>query len=256
MPIQVSDDAGRRTITIDRPEAKNAMTIEMAADLADAIEETTPADHDVVVLEGAGDTFSAGGDVVAMADRGADVREEYERIADSFGRIVEAAMSSPVPIVAKVRGDAIGAGLSLVAITDLAYAAEDVRFSVAFVRVGLVPDTGGSVLLPHLIGLRETKRLALTGEFFDGEAAAEMGLLTATVPDEDLDDTVEAAVAALEERPTRTLGMIKEAIHGGLGRDWRSALEHENHVQAQARDTEAHANALEAFMSRSADHEE
>jgi len=251
MPISVTDDDdGLRRITIDRPEARNALTLSMDADIADAIEDASPEEHHAILLEGAGESFCAGGDVVAMQERGTDVREEYERIASTFGRIVEAAMTAPVPIVAKVQGDAVGAGLSLVAVSDLAYAAESARFSVAFVRVGLVPDTGGSVLLPHLIGLRETKRLALTGEFFDGREAAELGLVTEAVPDDDLNATVDAALSTLESRPTRIVGLIKEAIHGGLGRDWRAALEHENQVQAQARDTVDHERAIAAFLER------
>ncbi|MFW6003355.1 MAG: enoyl-CoA hydratase/isomerase family protein [Halanaeroarchaeum sp.] len=246
----VSDDDGLRRITIDRPEARNALTLGMAADIADAIESATPADHYAILLEGAGESFSAGGDVVAMQEGGADVREEFERIADTFGRVVEAAMTADVPIVAKVQGDAIGAGLSLAAVSDLAYASDSARFSVAFVRVGLVPDTGGSVLLPHLVGLRETKRLALTGEFFDGTEAASLGLVTDAVPEGELDAVVDDALETLADQPTRIVGLIREAIHGGLGRDWRSALEHENQVQAQARDTQEHTAAVQRFVDR------
>ncbi|WP_396266427.1 enoyl-CoA hydratase/isomerase family protein [Halanaeroarchaeum sp. HSR-CO] len=248
--MTVSDDDGLRRITIDRPEARNALTLGMAADIADAIETAEPADHYAILLEGVGESFSAGGDVVAMQNRGTDVRAEFERIADTFGRVVEAAMTADVPIVAKVQGDAIGAGLSLVAVSDLAYASTDARFSVAFVRVGLVPDTGGSVLLPHLIGLRETKRLALTGEFFDGTEAADLGLVTDAVPADQLDDIVDDMLDTLADQPTRIVGLIREAIHGGIGRDWRSALEHENQIQAQARDTVEHAESVQAFVER------
>lgn len=250
MSIIVSEDDGVRRITIDRPEARNALTLGMARDIADAIATAEPEVHDAILLEGADGSFSAGGDVVAMQERGSDVRAEYERIAETFGKVVEEAMTADVPIVAKVRGDAIGAGLSLAAVSDLAYASESARFSVAFVRVGLVPDTGGSVLLPHLVGLRETKRLALTGEFFDGSEAAAIGLVTDAVPDSELDGVVDDALDTLAEKPTRILGLIRETVHGGLGRDWRSALEHENQVQAQARDTDEHAEAVQAFVER------
>ncbi|MFB6081448.1 MAG: enoyl-CoA hydratase/isomerase family protein [Halanaeroarchaeum sp.] len=248
--MDVTDDAGLRTITIDRPAARNALTLSMAGDIADALETADPDDHDAVLLRGAGQSFSAGGDVVAMQDRGEDVRAEYEAIAGTFGRIVEAAMETPVPVVAKVRGDAIGAGLSLAAVSDLAFAAESARFSVAFVRVGLVPDTGGSVLLPHLVGLREAKRLALTGAFFDGRTAADIGVVTEAVPEADLDDAVDEALATLREHPTRTMGLIKDALHGSLGRDWRDALERETHIQAQARTTDEHDVALQSFLER------
>lgn len=250
MSIDVADGDGVRRITIDRPEARNALTISMASEIADAIEGTSPAAHDAILLSGTGDSFCAGGDVVAMQNRGPDVRDEFDRIANSFGRIVEAAMTASVPIVAKIQGDAIGAGLSLAAVSDFAYATESARFSVAFVRVGLVPDTGGSVLLPHLIGLRETKQLALTGEFFDGTKAADLGLITAAVESDELDPVVQETIATLGSQPTRTLGLIREAIHSGLGRSWREALEKENQIQAQARDTADHAEAVETFVER------
>ncbi|MFB6134217.1 MAG: enoyl-CoA hydratase/isomerase family protein [Halanaeroarchaeum sp.] len=248
--MAISDDDGLRRIQIDREEARNALTLSMAGDIADAIEEASAEEHSAILLEGAGDTFCAGGDVVAMQERARDVRTEFDRIAETFGRVVEAAMTSQVPIVAKIDGEAFGAGLSLAAVSDLAYASESAVFSVAFVRVGLVPDTGGSVLLPHLIGLRETKRLAFTGETFDGTHAADIGLVNAAVPEARLDDVVDDAVRSLESKPTRILGLTKEAIHGGLGRDWRTALEHENHVQAQARDTGDHEEAVADFVSR------
>lgn len=250
MSIAIADESGLRRIRIERQEARNALTLSMAADIADAIEATTPEDQYAILLEGAGDAFCAGGDVVAMQERGPDVRTEFDRIAATFGRIVEAAMTAHVPIVAKVDGEAFGAGLSLAAVSDLAYASESALFSVAFVRVGLVPDTGGSVLLPHLIGLRETKRLAFSGQTFDGSHAADIGLVTAAVADEELDDIVDDALRTLESQPTRIVGLTKEAIHGGLGRDWRTALEHENHVQAQARDTRDHEEAVADFVSR------
>ncbi|MFB6094499.1 MAG: enoyl-CoA hydratase/isomerase family protein [Halanaeroarchaeum sp.] len=248
--MDVTDDDGVRTIAIDRPEARNALTLSMARDLAAGIETATPDDHDAIVLKGRGSAFCAGGDVVAMRERSTDVREEYDRIADSFGRLVEAAMTADVPLVAKVDGDAVGAGLSLAAVSDLAYASESATFSVAFVRVGLVPDTGGSVLLPHLIGLRETKRLALTGEFVDGAEAADLGLVTAAVPADDLDERVATALETIGEYPTRTLGLVRETINEGLGRDWRSALTAENQRQAQARDTDEHAERLDAFLEQ------
>ncbi|MFB6070311.1 MAG: enoyl-CoA hydratase/isomerase family protein [Halanaeroarchaeum sp.] len=249
MSVTVADDDGVRRVTIDRPEAMNALTLSMARDVATAIEGATVDEHDAVLLAGSGETFCAGGDVLAMREAG-DAREEYERIAETFGRVVEAAMGSPVPIVARVDGDAIGAGLSLAAVSDLAYATESARFSVGFVRVGLVPDTGGSVLLPHLVGLREAKRLAFTGEFFDGERAASLGIVTDAVPEARLDDVVDEALESLAARPTRILGMTKEAIHGNIGRDWRSALERENRIQAEARATAEHESALDSFLER------
>jgi 2-(1,2-epoxy-1,2-dihydrophenyl)acetyl-CoA isomerase len=239
---------GVRRVTFDRPDAMNAFTADLAADLAAEIEGLHPADHDALVLTGEGAAFSAGGDIQAMADRSETVREAYERVERTFGRLAEAAMASRVPIVANVNGDAVGAGLALVALSDFAYAVPDARFSCAFVRVGLVPDTGGSYLLPKLVGLREAKRLTFTADFVDADEAAEIGLVNEVVSEEELDETVESLLDTLRARPTETIGVIRQALHDNLGKEWGAALDHENLLQSQAYDTDAHAEGVDAFL--------
>ncbi|WP_232701440.1 enoyl-CoA hydratase/isomerase family protein [Halobacterium wangiae] len=235
-------------VTFDRPEVKNAFTTDLAAELASTIESADPETHDAILLTGEGDAFSAGGDIQSMAAREEDVRDAYERVEGTFGRLAEAAMDSRVPIVARVNGDAVGAGLAVVALSDFAYAVPDATFSCAFVRVGLVPDTGGSFLLPRLVGLREAKRLAFTAEFVDASEAADLGLVNEAVPAEELDEAVDALLDTLRERPTRTIGVIRQALHDNLGREWGDALDHENLLQSQAYDTDEHAEGVSAFL--------
>lgn len=239
---------GVRHVTFDRPAAMNAFTTDIAAALADKIEALDPDTHDAVVLTGEGDAFSAGGDVASMAERDGDVREYYETVEDTFGRLAEAAMESRVPIVARVNGDAVGAGLAVVALSDFAYAVPDARLSCAFVRVGLVPDTGGSFLLPRLVGLRDAKRLAFTAEFVDAAEASDIGLVNDVVPESNLDGVVDDLLDTLRARPTRTIGMIRQAIHDNLGREFGAALDHENLVQSHARDTDEHDEGVAAFL--------
>jgi 2-(1,2-epoxy-1,2-dihydrophenyl)acetyl-CoA isomerase len=245
--MNVIDDDGVRTVTFDRPEVMNAFTTETAAELADALADLDPAEHDRVVLGGVA-PFSAGGDVESMAERDGTPDEAYERIGETFGRVVEAAMSSRVPIVAKVNGDAVGAGLAVAAVSDFAYAADSATFSCAFVRVGLIPDTGGTFLLPELVGLRTAKRLAFTGKFFDADEAAEMGLINEAVADDELDETVDELLETLRAGPTRTIGLAKRAIHRNLGTGWRDALDYENAVQSQAYETPEHEEGVAAFL--------
>ena len=239
---------GVRRITFDRPDVMNAFTTQAAADLAAELEALDPDTHDAVVLAGEGPAFSAGGDVQSMATREESVREAYERVERTFGRLAEAAMESRVPIVAKVDGDAVGAGLALVALSDFAYAVPDARFSCAFVRVGLIPDTGGSFLLPKLVGLRAAKRLAFTAEFVDAAEAADLGLVNEAVPEDELDETVESLLDTLRARPTETIGVIRQALHDNLGKEWGEALDHENLLQSQAYDTDAHEEGVSAFL--------
>jgi 2-(1,2-epoxy-1,2-dihydrophenyl)acetyl-CoA isomerase len=235
-------------VTFDRPAVKNAFTTDLTAELAETIESADPDTHDAVLLTGEGDAFSAGGDIQSMAEREEDVREAYERVEETFGRLAETAMDSRVPIVARVNGDAVGAGLAVVALSDFAYAVPDARFSCAFVRVGLVPDTGGSFLLPRLVGLREAKRLAFTAEFVGAAEAADLGLVNESVPDAELDEAIEDLLDTLRARPTRTIGIIRQALHDNLGREWGDALDHENLLQSQAYDTDEHEEGVSAFL--------
>lgn len=246
--MRVEDDDGVRTITFDRPNVMNAMNLEIARELADAVAGADPAEHDAIVLTGDDPAFSAGGDIQAMKEREEGPREAYERVADTFNRAASELLTTDVPVVAKVNGDCIGAGLALVAASDLAYTVPDATFSCAFIRVGLVPDTGATFTLPRLVGLRTAKRLTMTGEFFDGAEAAEMGLVNEAVPEDELDETVDEIVGKLSRRPTRTVGMTKQAIHENLDNDWRKALDYENMLQVQAYMSEEHEEGVNAFL--------
>lgn len=242
------DDGPVRRVTFDRPDVRNAMTADVARQLAEALEGLDPADHDAVVITGEGEAFSAGGDIDAMDDRDETSPEAYERVRATLGRVAERALTAPVPIVAKVNGDAVGAGLSLVAVSDFAYAAESARFGASFIHVGLVPDMGGTAILPRVVGLRTTKELAFTGRLIDAEEAAGMDLVNEVVPDNTLDDRVTDLVDTLRNRPTENIGLAKQAIHDNLGQSWRDGLEREAHVQTLAYDTDAHTEGVAAFL--------
>ncbi|QLG47542.1 enoyl-CoA hydratase/isomerase family protein [Natrinema halophilum] len=246
--MKIDTDDGVLRLTFNRPDSLNALTMETADELADAIGDATTDEYDVIVITGTGDAFSAGGDLEMLAHTPDSSQEEYERISETFGRVVEAMLECPVPIVAKVNGDAIGAGLSIVALSDIAYAAADATFSCAFVRVGLVPDTGGTFMLPHIVGLRAAKQLAFTGEFFGTDRAADLELLNEAVPADELDDRVAETVERLANGPTATIGMMKQAMHENLGRSWDDALDYENLLQAQARTSQAHEEGVSAFL--------
>jgi enoyl-CoA hydratase/carnithine racemase len=246
--MRVDDADGVRTITFDRPERKNALTTDDASALADRLDEVTASAFDAVVLTGAGDAFSAGGDVATMAEGEASASEAYDVVRETFGAAAAAILSTPAPVVARVNGDAVGAATALVAACDFAYAAADARFGASFVNVGLIPDTGGTVTLPQLVGLRTAKELIFTGELFSAERAAAMDLVNEAVPADDLDATVDEAVGTLAARPTETIALAKEAIHANLGAPWREGLDREATLQALARGTEAHEEGVAAFL--------
>lgn len=245
--MRVEDGAVRR-IVFDRPDVKNAMTGTVAAELADALDSLDAATHDAVLLTGEGDAFSAGGDIEAMNEREESTTEAYERVRTTLGRVARNILSAPVPVVAKVNGDAVGAGMSLVAVADFAYATESARFGASFINVGLVPDMGGTAILPRLIGLRKTKELAFTGKLIDAATAAEIDLINEAVEQADLDERTDDLLETLQAQPTENLGLAKEAIHDNLGQPWQTGLRREARIQSLAYDTPAHERGVEAFL--------
>lgn len=232
----------------DRPESRNAMTPKVAQDLVEAIDMAVDRDIRALVLTGTGESFCAGGDLEAMQKRDETADESYRRVQTTLNSIVKKILSAPVPVIAKVNGDAIGAGTNVAAACDFAYAATDARFGEAFVNVGLIPDTGGTVLLPRLVGLRRAKELTMTGRLFDAGEAAEMDLINEAVPSGDLDDAVSEFLETLRQKPTTTLGLIKEGIHGNLGRPVEEALDREASLQVRAYGTDAHEEGVAAFL--------
>ncbi|KAB1191110.1 MULTISPECIES: enoyl-CoA hydratase/isomerase family protein [Haloferax] len=248
--MRIEDETGVRTVTFDRPEVKNAFTADVAREFSAALEAVTAESFDAVVVTGDGDAFSAGGDIEAMANRDETAREAYQRVRGTLGRVAEAILTAPVPVVARVNGDAVGAGISIVAACDFAYTVPEARFAASFVNVGLVPDAGATVTLPELVGLRAAKELAFTGNLISAERAFELGLVNEVVAPDELDTVVDEMVETLASRPTETLALAKEAIHANLGRPWRDGLEREAQAQTLAYDTDAHEEGVSAFLEK------
>lgn len=240
---------GRVQVTrFDRPDARNAMTPAAARELHDAIEAAGERDVRALVITGSGGSFCAGGDLEAMRERNETPDEASRRVQETLNANVRAILSAPFPVIAKVNGDAIGAGTNLAAACDFAYADADARFGEAFVNVGLVPDTGGTVLLPRLVGLRRAKELTMTGRLFDADEAASMGLINGALSGDALDERVDELLETLDRKPTTTLGLIKEGIHGNLGRPVDDALDREAALQVRAYGTDTHEEGVAAFL--------
>lgn len=246
--VRTTVDDRVHTIAFDRPEKKNSLTEETFREVMDALDRAAQADARAVVVTGEGDAFCAGGDIDAMKTRDETVSEAYDRIRGTLTAVIEAILTAPFPVVAKVNGDAVGAGSNIAATCDFAIAAEGARFGEVFVNVGLVPDTGGTYLLPHFVGLRDAKELTMTGRLFDATEAEELRLVNRAVPAADLDGEVAELLADLDRKPTDALAKTKRALHENLGRRFRDGLEREASLLAQAYMGDAHAEGVEAFV--------
>src|SRR5262252_8684868 len=213
------------TLTMSRPEARNALDIRMREELVEALDEIErdPAMR-VVILTGAGGHFSAGGDVKTMAVRRHTASEGRERV-ELLNRFVLRLFNFPKPTIAMVDGFAVGAGCNIALGCDMIIASDRAKFGEVFIKIGLVPDGGGTWLLQRLVGLAKAKEMVLTGEIIDAAEAFRIGLVNRVVP------------AAELERTTRTLA---------------GTIEGEAFGQSNAISTEDHGEGVRAFLEKRA----
>jgi 2-(1,2-epoxy-1,2-dihydrophenyl)acetyl-CoA isomerase len=246
----VEDGVG--TLTLNRPEAVNAFTARMLSELRkvlDFVERDSGVR--VLVVTGAGRGFSAGQDLKEhMASDGADVIGEH--LEKYYNPVFERLYRLEKPTVAAVHGAAAGAGMSLALACDLRIAADNARFLQAFVKIGLVPDSGSTYFLPRVVGLARALELALLGDAVDAATALQMGLVNRVVPADRLAEETRALARRLAEGPPVAQALIKRGIRYGATHDFGEALQYEAWLQATAARTEDHKEGVAAFVEKRA----
>jgi 2-(1,2-epoxy-1,2-dihydrophenyl)acetyl-CoA isomerase len=241
---------GVATITLDRPEARNAIDIPMRGELLAALDELErDAGSRVVILTGAGGHFSAGGDVKTMAARRQTAAEGRARV-ESLNRFVIRLFEYPKPTVAMVDGFAVGAGCNIALACDILIASDRARFGEVFARIGLVPDGGGTWLLPRLVGLAKAKELVYSADIIDAAEALRIGLVNRVVPAAELESATRTLAARIAAGPPGALGLAKALLNRSATVDLGTALGFEAYAQAQAITTEDHAEGVRAFLER------
>lgn len=242
---------GVLAVTLARPEKKNALDLEALGLLADALEEARrdPAVR-VVLLRAEGDVFCAGGDIEVMRRFAGDAQATLERLRGGLNRVVLLLHGLPKPVVACVQGNAYGAGAVLAFQCDVTVAAEEATFSLSFRHVGLIPDTGGTWLLPRVVGLQRAKHLAWTAAPFSARDAVAWGLAWKALPRAEVEGAARSLASALAEGPASALGLAKQAFHANLDAPLPEALEREARLQAAAFLTPEHAEGRDAFFAR------
>ncbi len=246
------DGSGVVTVTLNRPERKNAITVDMWRGLIDIFDEVGDRPDDrVLVITGAGDAFTSGADLGAP-DAG-DVAHSVGTALHSMrlvGRCALRLHEVPKPTIAAVNGAAIGAGCNLALGCDLIVAADTARFSEIFPRRGLSLDFGGSWVLPRLIGLHKAKELAFLGDTLSGEEAERIGLVNRLVPAAELTKTVEELAARVAAMPPLQLSIIKRQLNQSYSVSMSDALEFEGVAQSLAFGSKDTAEAMAAFIER------
>jgi 2-(1,2-epoxy-1,2-dihydrophenyl)acetyl-CoA isomerase len=247
--LRVEVDGPVATLTLDRPEALNALTVPVKVALREALERFA-ADRSVraVILTGAGRAFCAGQDLAEREEPDAAPLEVEVR--ERYNPIIRAIRSMGQPVIAAVNGVAAGAGASLAFACDLRIAAEEARFVLAFGRIGLVPDSGATWFLPRLVGSAKAAQLALVGEPVDAPEALRIGLVSKVVPGDQLLAEARTLAAKLAEAAPLALALTKEALQRSATIDLDEALEGEAKLQGIAGASADHAEGLAAFREK------
>jgi len=243
-------------LTLNRPESLNALGAPGDGDAVAATCEAVNDDPDVrcVVLTGAGRAFSAGGDVKAMkaregafAGNGVSIRDGYRR---NIHRIVRSIYGLEVPAIAAVNGAAIGLGCDVACMTDIRLCAENSRFGVTFLKLGLIPGDGGAWLLPRTIGMSRAAEMLFTGDVIDAATAVAWGLVSRAVPAESLLDEAIALANRIAAQPPHALRLAKSLLRQGQSASYDTIMEMSAAAQAISHLTEDHMEGVDAILEK------
>ena len=249
-PVLVSLEAGVLCITLNRPEKLNAFNPAVHKGLADAMTRAeSEAEIRCLLITGAGRGFCAGQDL-AERDMKAATIDLGSGLETWYNPLVRRMRALPKPIVCAVNGVAAGAGANFALACDIVLAARSASFIQAFVKIGLVPDCGGSYFLPRLAGTQRAMALAMTGDRLTAEDAERWGLIWKCVDDAKLKEESEKLALQLASGPTKSLGLIKQAIYDSANNDLAAQLDLERDLQRKAGFTEDYREGVAAFLEK------
>lgn len=247
------DKNGVLTMTLNRPDSLNSFNDEMSFELQKALKDAEK-DKAVrcIVLTGAGRAFSAGQDLKSRSVQSSNgaVPHLGESIEKRYAPIISKLRNMEKPVIAMVNGVAAGAGASIAFACDLRLASEKASFLQAFVKVGLVPDSGACWLLPRLCGLGKAMELAMTGEKISAEEALRLGLVNHVYPEGELAAKTQELATQLAKGPTKAVGLIKRAFNRAMTMDLDTYLAYESQTQEIAGRTDDYKEGVAAFVEK------
>jgi 2-(1,2-epoxy-1,2-dihydrophenyl)acetyl-CoA isomerase len=244
-------DQGVATLTLNRPESLNALSMEIRFGLLESLERLGNDDSiGCIVITGSGRGFCAGGDVKSMGERSARGFEARAAGIRNSNRIPMMMRSTPKVIIAMVNGVAVGAGLSMALACDLRIAARSARFGTGFAKIGLSGDWGGTWTLTRLVGTAKARELYFLGDMITAETASSIGMVNQVVDDESLTSTTMAIARRIAAMPRVALGYAKKNLHEAETGSFSATLEMEAVHQARCSQTEDHREAVAAFKEK------
>jgi 2-(1,2-epoxy-1,2-dihydrophenyl)acetyl-CoA isomerase len=238
-------------IALNRPEKLNAFDGTMHDELYRALDSVAE-DEEIrcVVLRGEGRAFSAGADLAQIVQDADGDPDLGEYLRDTYSRLVKRMVRIEKPIIAAVHGPVYGAGVGLALACDLRIAAENTKFSVAFIKIGLMPDAGVTFLLPRVVGLGRAMEMSMLGDAVEAEEAYRIGLVNKVVADEALPEEARNLAEHLARMPTAALGRIKDSLYSSFETDLETALETEAEGQTFCGFTQDHKEGVTAFFEK------
>jgi 2-(1,2-epoxy-1,2-dihydrophenyl)acetyl-CoA isomerase len=239
------------TIALNRPEVMNAFNVEMHEDVYHALNQAAE-DGEVrcIVLRGNGRAFSAGADLKSISQADANTLDHGVYLKNTYNRLLLRMVEIEKPIVGALHGPVYGAGLGVALACDLRIAAANSSFSMAFVKIGLIPDAGSHFFLPRIVGLSRAMEMAMFGDTVGSEEALRLGLINRLVPDEEYEQTIREYAERLAESPTVALGWIKKTMYRSFESDLATVLEAEVRGQSVCGKTADHLEGVAAFFEK------
>ena len=240
---------GVAIVTLNRPEALNALDVPMRQELADLVAEIRDDDRvQAVILTGAGGVFCAGGDLRGLKEKRTSA-QSYKRIADLHVWL-PSLVNLEKPVIAAVDGPAFGGGMNLALAADFVLASDNARFCQVFGRIGLVPDLAGMSLLPRLVGLQRAKELVFSGRTLRPDEAKEMGIVHSVHAPDQLQDAAFALARRFCNASTLAIGLAKNILNQSFNLDQRAMAELEAMAQALCMDSTYHKEAVQRFLDK------
>ena len=242
---------GVASITLNRPEVLNSFTRPMAGAMLDALGRA--ADDDsirAVVLTGAGRGFCAGQDLAEAAPKNDVMPDLGDFVRDSYNPIVRGIRTLEKPVVCAVNGVAAGAGANLAFACDIVFASSNATFIQSFAKIGVIPDSGGTFILPRIVGLHRATIMTMLAEKMTAEQARDWGLVYMVTEPPALVETALGTAKYLATQPTRGLGLIKRGFNRSLGVDLEAQLDYEDELQREAGATSDYAEGVHAFLEK------
>jgi 2-(1,2-epoxy-1,2-dihydrophenyl)acetyl-CoA isomerase len=255
MALDYSTDGGVAVVRLNRPEVLNAFNDELGFAALDAVQKASK-DESVrcIVMTGTGRAFSAGEDLGALAEsyKAGDVPGLGNTLVDRYNPLIRAIRDAPKPVLAAVNGVAAGAGASIAFACDFRIAVENAKFSLAFVKVGLVPDSGGIWFLTKMVGAARAWELAATGDPITAERCLELGIVNKVARADDFETAWRSWAQDLAAGPTRAYALIKDLLNGATNRSLEDQLEAEVEAQSAAGRSKDHLEGVQAFLGKRA----